>query len=150
MASAAEAEICASFLAAQESVPIVTCLNELGHKQPPTPIRVDNSTAVGFLNNTIKQKRSKSIDMRFYWLQDRCDQGQFQIYWAPGATNLADYHSKHHPPSHHQKLRDNFQQRVHVGKFHIFFCEGVIKPKIYFTNNMRNIQNYVRILQNII
>ena len=32
MASAAEAEICASFLAAQESIPIKTCLEELGHK----------------------------------------------------------------------------------------------------------------------
>ena len=105
MASAAEAEICASFLAAQEGIPIKTCLEELGHRQPPTPIRVDNTTAVGFLNKTIKQKRSKAIDMRFYWLQDRCAQGQFNIYWAPGATNLADYHSLNHPPFHHNKSR---------------------------------------------
>ena len=106
MASAAEAEICASFLAAQESIPIITCLEELGHPQPPTPIQVYNTTAVGFVNRTIKQKRSKAIDMRFYWLQDRCEQGQFHIYWAPGVENLADYHTKHHPPSHHKKMRN--------------------------------------------
>ena len=105
MASAAEAEIGASFVAAQESIPIVTSLEELGHKQPPTPIQVDNTTAVGFANREIKQKRSKAIDMRFYWLQDRCDQQQIKIFWAPGKTNLADYHTKHHPPSHHKKMR---------------------------------------------
>ena len=105
MASAAEAEIGAGFIAAQESIPIRQCLEELGHKQPPTPIQVDNTTAVGFMTKTIKQKRSKAIDMRFYWLQDRCEQGQFKIYWAPGKQNLADYHTKHHPPSHHKKMR---------------------------------------------
>ena len=105
MASATEAEICASFLAAQEAVPIVKCLEELGHPQPPTPIQVDNTTAVGFVDKIIKQKRSKAIDMRFYWLQDRFNLGQFKIYWAPGTKNLADYHSKHHHPSHHKKMR---------------------------------------------
>jgi len=105
MASVAEAEIGASFVAAQESIPIITSLEELGHKQPPTPIQVDNTTAVGFANREIKQKRSKAIDMRFYWLQDRCDQQQIKIFWAPGKANLADYHTKHHPPSHHKKMR---------------------------------------------
>ena len=66
MSSAAEAEIGATFLNSQETVPIRTTLAELGHPQPPTPIHVDNSTAAGFANNTIKQKRSQAIDMRFY------------------------------------------------------------------------------------
>ena len=67
-------------MAAQESIPIITSLEELGYKQPPTPIQVDNTTAVGFANREIKQKISKAIDMRFYWLQDRCDQQQIKIY----------------------------------------------------------------------
>ena len=54
MASAAEAEIGASFIAAQESVPIRTCLEELGHPQPTTPIQVDNTTAAVFANKTLK------------------------------------------------------------------------------------------------
>ena len=69
MASAAEVEIGATFLAAQESIPLRTCLEELGHKQPPTPIQVGNTTAVGFVNKTIKQKRSKAIDMIIINLQ---------------------------------------------------------------------------------
>ena len=86
MASAAEAEIGASFIAAQESVPIGTCLEELGHPQPTTPIQVDNTTAAVFANKTLKQKRSKAIDMRFYWIQDRCQQEQFHIFWQPGRS----------------------------------------------------------------
>ena len=39
MASAAEAEIGALYMNTQEAVPIRTCLEELGHKQPPTQVR---------------------------------------------------------------------------------------------------------------
>ena len=88
MASAAEAEIGATFHNGQEAMPIRTTLQELGHPQPPTPIRVDNSTAEGFANGIIKQKISKAIYMRFYWIQDRTRQGWFLIYWEPGRTNL--------------------------------------------------------------
>ena len=43
--------------------------------------------------------------MRFYWLKDRYDQGQFNIYWAPGEENFADYTSKHHSVKHHKQTR---------------------------------------------
>jgi hypothetical protein len=43
--------------------------------------------------------------MRFYWLQDRVEQGQFKIFWAPGKINLADYHSKVQPTTVHRALR---------------------------------------------
>ena len=108
MSSAAEAEIGATFLNAKDALPIRTTLEEIGHPQSPTPMQVDNTTSVGFANNTIKQKRSKAIDMRFYWIRDRTRQGQFKIYWAPGSTNLGDYHTKHHPPSHHCLMRPQF------------------------------------------
>ena len=77
----------------------------MGHPQPPTPMNTDNQTATGILNGTIKQKRSKAIDMRFYWLKDRAEQGQFDIKWVPGKYNLADYFTKHHPGSRHRKVR---------------------------------------------
>jgi hypothetical protein len=70
MASAAEAEVAGLFLNAQEGVSERNCLIEMGHSQPPTPIRTDNTTARGIVTGTIKQKRSKAIDMRFYWLKD--------------------------------------------------------------------------------
>ena len=45
------------------------------------------------------------MDMRFYWLRDSTQQGQFHIYWEPGQHNLADLPTKHHPGSHHRRLR---------------------------------------------
>ena len=46
--------------------------------------------------------------MRFYWLRDRDAQKQFRYYWRPGTTNLGDYHTKHHPGSHHKNVRPEF------------------------------------------
>ena len=57
-ASAAEAELGALFLNAQEAKVIQLVLAELGHPQPPTPIHIDNTTTVGIVNNTIKRQRS--------------------------------------------------------------------------------------------
>ena len=105
MSSAAEAECGGLYMNAKAAVPERTTLIELGHPQPPTPLKTDNSTADGIMNKTVKQQRSKAIDMRFYWLQDRCEQGQFRVYWAPGVENLADYYTKHHPPSLHRRVR---------------------------------------------
>ena len=48
MASAAESEIGAAFDNAREALPLRQALIDLGHPQPPTPIRTDNSTANGF------------------------------------------------------------------------------------------------------
>ena len=56
----------------------------------------------------MKQKRSKAIDMRFYWVRDRVKQNQFLIYWRSDANNVGDYVSKHHPPAHHQTMRPKF------------------------------------------
>ena len=54
ISSAAEAEISATFLNSKDPLPIRTTLKELIHPQPPTPMQVYNTTAVGFANNTIK------------------------------------------------------------------------------------------------
>jgi hypothetical protein len=76
----------------------------LGHKQPATPLRTDNSTAFGILNETIKQKRSKAMDMRYHWLTDRVRK-KIDVYWRPFLENLGDYHTKHHSAQHHKDMR---------------------------------------------
>jgi hypothetical protein len=102
--SAAETEVVGLFMNAKELLPMRTTLEKLGHPQQATPIRTDNITACDIANKTVKQRRSKAIDMRLYWLQDRVKQGQFHIYWAPGAVNLSDYYTKHHSPAHHKRV----------------------------------------------
>jgi hypothetical protein len=112
-ASASEAETGSLFLNAQEAVPIITALEEMGHKQPATvtPLETDNSTAIGILRAQVRMKRSKAFDMRYHWLKDRIQQKQFNLYWAPGKNNSADYFSKHHPPAHHKLMRYTYLQR---------------------------------------
>jgi hypothetical protein len=106
MSSAAEAEIGAVFINAKEGAVHCTTLEDLGHPQPPTPLETENTTATGYINGTIKQKRTKATDMRFYWIKDRVKQGQFNVYWGPGYQNLADYFTKHHSPAHHKRMRE--------------------------------------------
>jgi hypothetical protein len=105
MSSASEAEIGALFENCKRATILRTTLEEMGHPQPATPVQTDNSTACGIANKNLKQQRLRAMDMRFYWVRDRADQGQFKITWGPGSGNLADYASKHHPPAHHQAMR---------------------------------------------
>jgi hypothetical protein len=104
VASTAESEVGACFHNAHSGAPLRVTLTELGHTQTPTPLRTDNSTAFVILNETIKHKRSKEMDMRYHWLTDRVRQKQFDVYWQPGRENLADYHTKHHSAQHHKYM----------------------------------------------
>ncbi len=77
MSSAAEAELDALYINAQEAIPMRHLLKEMGHKQPPTPIQTDNSTAHGVITNNIQPCHTRAMDMQFHWLQCRDSQGQF-------------------------------------------------------------------------
>jgi hypothetical protein len=87
VASAAEAELAALFHNAQDAIPLIHALTELEHPQPPTPIQTDNSTAAGLANDTVRQRRSKSMDMRWFWVRDKVGENIFNIYWNTGKTN---------------------------------------------------------------
>ena len=100
MSSAAEAELGALFHNAKDAESIRQVLIAMGHPQPATPIQTDNACANGIANDTVKQKRSRAMDMRFYWVRD-----DFYIFWAPGDINLADYYTKHFTVSHHRSVR---------------------------------------------
>eukprot|EP00957_Ditylum_brightwellii_P028538 2155623-Ditylum_brightwellii.AAC.1 len=103
MVSATEVEPGALFVNAKEAAALCTTLAGLGYQQPPMPIQVDNSTMHRIINRNIRQHKSKKIDMCFYWVKDRMQQGQFVIFWKPGKNNKADYFSKHHLPAHHRR-----------------------------------------------
>jgi hypothetical protein len=122
VSSASEAELAALFHNGKEACPIRITLEELGYPQPPTPIQTDNSTAYGIANDTVKQKRSKAIDMRFYWIRDRVRQGQFVVYWKKGILNRADYFTKHHPASHHQAIRSAYLHEPNSDTRNYFDC----------------------------
>jgi hypothetical protein len=53
------------FINTQEAVLMITELEEMRHKQPPTgnPLETDNSTAHDILRAQVCMKRSKGFDM---------------------------------------------------------------------------------------
>ena len=69
MSSVAEAELGALFINCREAIPERHALEIMGHKQTPTPIQTDNTTALGVVNKNITSKRLKSMDMKLHWLR---------------------------------------------------------------------------------
>ena len=63
MTSATEAELAALYAMAREAVYISIVLEEMGHKQPPTPLKTDNAMGDAVCNGKIQPKQTKTMDM---------------------------------------------------------------------------------------
>jgi hypothetical protein len=105
VALAAEAELGALFHNCQTGIIFRSILEDMGHAQPKTPVHCDNATAVGIANRTLKRQCSRSMEMQFFWISDKCAQDMYALHWHLGQENLADYQSKHHAGAHHMKVR---------------------------------------------
>ena len=68
------------------------------------------------------------MDMRFYWLRDRTMQKHFHIYWEPGKHNLADLPTKHHPGSHHRRVRPIYLYNKDTSPVSIQGCIKLLSP----------------------
>jgi hypothetical protein len=97
VASAAEAEYATLFIAGKSLIPLRQTLADMNITQPSTIIITDNETAKNIANSTCKQKRSKSIDMRYHWIRDRIQLKDFKVIWKPGKSSIADYMTKTQP-----------------------------------------------------
>jgi hypothetical protein len=103
VSSAAESELGAAFMNAQKGAQFRNTLVELGYPQDPTTLLVDNTVAEGLATDTVNARRSKSMDVRFFWLRDRVKQAQFHIRHITGHWNISDFFTKSLP-------KDKFQQ----------------------------------------
>jgi len=110
VASATEADLAAGFQLAQITVRLRNKSHDFGYLQQPTLLLIDNTVAIGLANDSINKKRSKSMDMRFFWLRDRVQQKQFVVEHIPGQFNIADFFTKALPKSKY----DQFHQYLVV------------------------------------
>ena len=120
----------------------------LGRPQPPTPVILDNTTAHGFTADTIKQRRTRAIDMRYHWLRDRQTQKQFDFRWEPAANNRADYFTKHHPPSHCRDVRHYYvlaTLKAHLAQAFALPLRGCANPGLYPAHARRPDGNRYRV-----
>jgi hypothetical protein len=92
--SAAEAELGAAFQNAQKGAQFRNTLIELGYPQQASTILVDNTVAEGLAKDTVNARRSKSMDVRFFWLRDRVKKGEFLIKHLQGRYNISDFFTK--------------------------------------------------------
>ncbi len=120
VASVAEAELGAAFQNAQKAAEFRNILHELGYPQTPTTIMIDNTVAEGLAADTINAKRSKSMDVRFFWLRDRIRRGQFAVKHLAGRWNIADFFTKSLPKENfdqfHPYVIVNLDTQPHVQK----------------------------------
>lgn len=108
MSPAAKSELTTLYINAHKAVHIRNILMEMDHEHPPSPVQVNNSTAVAIVNNNILPKALKAMHTRFHWLGCRRLQKIFRFYWRHGPTNKGDYPSKHHPGAHHRAMPPEF------------------------------------------
>ena len=68
MLLATEAELAAIYIMAREEIYIRVILEEMGHKQLPTPVQTNNAMEEAVTNGKVQPKQTKAMDMRFHWL----------------------------------------------------------------------------------
>ena len=86
VSSAAEAETAGIFYNAQNALLLRRILTNLGHHQFPTPIKTDNATSNSFVHKNMHLRKSKTWDMRYYWLRDRGTKKEIDVYWKRGTN----------------------------------------------------------------
>jgi hypothetical protein len=88
VASAAEAELGVLFHNCQTVIIFCSILEDLGHHQPKMPVHCNNTT-VGIATNSVKRRRSRSMEMHFFWISGKVAQNMYSLPWHPGQENLA-------------------------------------------------------------
>ena len=66
---------------------IIITLEEMGHPQLSTPMQMNNPTMENIANKKTQQKRTKDMDIHFYWVHDIIHKGYYNIFLIPGKTN---------------------------------------------------------------
>jgi hypothetical protein len=99
----------ALFTAAQGAVPLRNTLAAIGFPQGPTTAVTDNTVAKGIADGTIKQKRSRAINIAYHWVRDQVTEGAFTVRWDKGSDNLADYQTKAVPISDFRAIKATYQ-----------------------------------------
>lgn len=93
--STAEAEYIALTAATQEGLWLRNMLNELLHLQVSyVQLYEDNQSAIAISKNVENVKRSKHIDVRFYFLKEKVDDGEIKIEYIPSKLQPADVLTK--------------------------------------------------------
>ncbi|KAJ3559238.1 hypothetical protein NM688_g465 [Phlebia brevispora] len=79
-------------------------LNELRLPLKPTPISVDNQSAIFTMTNPIMERRSKHIDIHYHYIRKVIKCNEVEIFHIAGEENLADIFTKNFSYVKHHKF----------------------------------------------
>ena len=93
--SSGAAEVYGAGEATTNLLPLKYVATELGIPVPlPMVLQLDASTAVAFMNGTVRRSKLAHIDNNQEWVILMRDKGLFRGEWIPGRENLADVGTK--------------------------------------------------------
>ena len=89
--SSTEAEFLAAVASAKHAKYLRAVLHELGYSQTgPTPLYVDNVSAINMINSRIPTERSRHIDIQHFAIQDWAEANEIHMHHIPGIINIPD------------------------------------------------------------
>eukprot|EP00965_Chrysotila_dentata_P093616 3093536-Pleurochrysis_carterae.AAC.1 len=105
--SSCEAEIVAASEATKEAVYLRSLFAELGLPQPePTPLSMDNKSAIDLAYNPEHHQRTKHIDRRHFFVREKVESHDITVPFVRSSENMADFFTKPLPPRVFFPLRD--------------------------------------------
>ncbi|KAJ3540522.1 hypothetical protein NM688_g6215 [Phlebia brevispora] len=104
--SVMESEYMALSDCSRQVVWIWQLLNELGLPLKPTPISVDNQSAIFTATNSIMERRSKHIDIRYHYICEVIERNEVEVLHIAGEENPADMFTKNLGHVKHHKFRE--------------------------------------------
>ena len=111
--SSTEAEFMAMSDCSRQATWLHILLGEIGYDIRQIPICGDNQGSIFMSANPITEKRSKHIDLRYYYIRDRLAEGIVEVYFIPGSENPADLLTKPLGKLKIAKFRELYGLRFH-------------------------------------
>ena len=99
-------------------------------------------TANAFVNQSLRQKKSKSWDMKFHWLWDKLQESNLRVFWDWGSQNGFNYFDKPYPTPYHKLMRSKYILALHNIFQHNISLYNVAHVRVYW--NVPMVHYYTR------
>jgi hypothetical protein len=103
--SSCESEFCALATIVSQICWLIQFLRELKVDfELPIPVFMDNQAAMGLAQNPVKHQRTKHMDIKYFFLREKIEQGLIVLKYVNTLDNVADIFTKPTPPPVFRKL----------------------------------------------
>jgi len=92
--SSTEAEYMALSDASRQAVWLKSLLLEIGFNTGPVTLAGDNQGSIFIAQNSVTERRSKHIDIRYHYVREKILDGEVELRFIPGTENPADILTK--------------------------------------------------------